>query len=240
MDDMRITLPSGLTVQLKPMTGRAEKALEDKNARKNGSVVDRYMMECIDTIGDAETMTPQQKEKALLEMKSGDRNYLMLMIRMEAFGPEMVFEYECPKCNKTSIYQANLQEMLDDGRLTVFPYDESPKAVNLPASGGTAEITYMTGAIERQMFKLPENAFHAAMLLRIVSIDGHAATLKDIENMRGKDLLELRSAMAEMKGGLDSVIELDCLECGSSYEVNLAGIRDFFFPARTNMESAGG
>jgi hypothetical protein len=239
MDTMRVTLPSGLPVQLKPMTGRAEKALEDKNARKNGSVVDRYMMECVETIGNAENMTPQQKEKALLDMLSGDRNYLLLMIRIEAFGPEMVFESECPKCNKTSVYKVNLQELLDDGTLAVRPYEESPKVVHLPASGGSAEIVYMTGAIERQMFNLPDGSLHASMLQRIASIDGHKPTLKDLENMRGRDLLALRSAMTEMKGGLDSTLELDCLECNRSYETSLAGIRDFLFPTKTDMGSDG-
>jgi hypothetical protein len=190
-------------------------------------------------IGDAEKMTPQEKEKALLDMLSGDRNYLMLMIRMEAFGPEMVFENECPNCRKTSVYEANLQEMLDDGRLAIMPYGENPQTVHLPVSGGTAEIVHMTGAIERQMFRLPEGALHAAMLLRIASIDGHKAALKDIENMRGRDLLALRSAMSEMKGGLDSAIELDCLECGVSYEASLAGMRDFFFPTKMNTGSVG-
>jgi hypothetical protein len=239
MDDANITLPSGLSVQLKPMTGRAEKALEDKNARKNGSIVDRYMMECVETIGDTEKMTPQQKEKALLDMLSGDRNYLLLMIRMEAFGPEMIFEHECPNCKKTSIYKTNLQEMLDDQRLAILPYGENPRTIHLPVSGGSAEIVHMTGVIERQMVKLPEGAFHATMLLRIASIDGRSPTLKDLENMRGRDLLALRSAMSEMKGGLDSTFELDCLECGNSYETGLPGIRDFLFPMRTNTESAG-
>jgi hypothetical protein len=239
MDEMKVTLPSGLSVHLKPMTGRAERALEDKSARKNGSVIDRYMMECVETIGDAEKMTPQEKEKALLEMWSGDRNYLLLMIRMEAFGPEMVFESECPKCNKTSIYKMNLKEMLDDDTLAIHPYEESPKTVHLPASGGSAEIVYMTGAIERKMFNLPEGSLHAAMLLRIATLDGRRATLKDLEDMKGRDLLELRSAMTEMKGGLDSTLELDCFECNRSYETSLSRISDFLFPTKTRMGNDG-
>lgn len=238
-DTLNITLPSGLQVVLKPMTGRAERVLEDKKLYKSGALVDRYMMECIETIGDKEKMTPQEKEKALLEMLSGDRNYLLMAIRIEGFGPEMIFTSTCPKCKKDSGYEINLQEMLDNGTFPVFPYQEAPRRVDLPASGGYAEIEYMTGQRERQMAQLPENAIHQSMLIRIHSINGERATLKDLENMHGRDLLALRAAMGDMRGGLDSMIELDCGECGASYEISIASVPDFFVPSRTSLESVG-
>ena len=92
-------------------------------------------------------------------------------------------------------------------------------------------------AIERQMFNLPDGSLHAAMLLRIAGIDGRRPTLKDLENMKGKDLLALRSAMMNMKGGLDGVIELDCLECNRTYQAGLSGIQDFLFTTRMSTES---
>lgn len=239
MDYRRVTLPSGIEAVVKPLTGRAEKILTDKQLAKSGVVADRFMMECVESIGGAENMTPQEKEKALLDMYSGDRNYLLLMIRIEGFGPELCFNSKCPECKKTAGYSANLEEMLNDGTLEVLPYSESPQRVELPASGGYAEIVHMTGAIERRMAKLPENDLHQLMLLRIGSLNGKPATLKDLENMYGKDLLALRAAMNEMRGGLVSEIELECAECGNKYKVPLIGIQDFFLPTRTSSERRG-
>lgn len=237
---MAITLPSGIHVVLRPMTGRAERVLEDKKLYKSGALVDRYMMECIETIGDEkETMTPQEKEKALLEMLSGDRNYLLMSIRIEGFGPEMIFTSTCPKCGKESGYEINLQEMMDNGTFPVYPYQNAPQRIDLPVSGGYAEIGHMTGQRERQMSQLPDNAIHQSMLLRMESLNGERPTLKDLENMHGRDLLALRAAMGEMKGGLDSTIELDCGECGVSYKISVASVPDFFVPSMTSLESAG-
>lgn len=93
-------------------------------------------------------------------------------------------------------------------------------------SGGYAEIVHMTGAVERRMAKLSENDIHQLMLLRISSINGKPATAKDLENMYGKDLLAIRAAMNDMRGGLKT--EIECTECGSIYTVPLVNITDFF------------
>lgn len=237
MDDMRITLPSGIPVTLKPMTGRAEKVLEDKKLLQNGTLTDRYMMECIETIGDAEKMSPQEKEKALLDMKSGDRNYLLLMIRVEGFGSKMFFNSECPKCGKTAGYEIDILDLLETEEIKILPYREFPVLVELPVSGGYAEIGPMTGAVERRLSQLPQNALHQAMLLRIDSINDTKATLKDLENMHGKDLLAIRAAMSIPDGGLDPTIEIDCPECGASYRRMLSQYVDFFVPSRTSLEN---
>lgn len=239
MTNRTITLPSGLEVILRPLTGRAEKILTDRQLVKSGAVVDRFMMECIESVGGAENMTPQEKEKALLDMYSGDRNYLLLMIRIEGFGPELVFNSKCPECKKTAGYSANLEEMLNDGTLEILPYGESPQRVELPASGGYAEIVHMTGAIERKMAKMSEGDLHQLMLLRISSLNGKAATVKDLENMYGRDLLALRAAMNDMRGGLVAEIELECAECGNRYTVPLINIADFFLPTRTSLARHG-
>ena len=239
MDYRTVTLPSGIEAVIKPLTGRAEKILTDKQLAKSGATADRFMMECVESIGGAENMTPQEKEKALLDMYSGDRNYLLLMIRIEGFGPELYFNNKCPDCKATSGYSANLEEMLEDGTFEILPYGDATRRVELPVSGGYAEIVHMTGAIERRMAKLSEGDLHQLMLLRIGSLNGKTATVKDLENMYGKDLLAIRAAMNEMRGGLVAEIELDCAECGNTYKVPLISIQDFFLPTRTSLERSG-
>lgn len=234
-----VTLPSGINVYIKDVTGRAEKQLVNKKNVENGSSVDRFMMECIETIGDEKkTMTPAEKEKALLEMKSGDRNYLLLRIRIAGLGANMDFNSKCPECGHTSGYSVDLQQMLDDGTLKVEPYEEEPKRVDLP-SGRYAEIGYLTGGMERAASKLQRDDLHAAMLLRIESIDGEHATIKTLEDMSMGDLTALRGALADMQGGLLPEIELDCAECGNSYEIGVHTVQDFLFPLKTKTETAG-
>lgn len=232
-----IKLPSGVEVELAPFTGKTERLIEDKKLIQSGAFTDKYLAACIASIGGEENMTPQQKEKTVLEMFTGDRNYLLVQIRIDAYGPEMVFNHQCPQCKKTSGYRVDLEEMLEDETLKVYPYMESPVRIDLP-SGGHAEVRYMTGQDERKMAQMKDNLLSGGMLLRIESLNGEAPTRKMLDELSGRDLLALREAMSGMKGGLYAAIELDCLECGNSYETPLSGIPDFFIPSRTKLESS--
>ena len=234
-----ITLPSGTTAVLKEVTGRAEKQLFNKRNIENGNNIDLFMSECIETIGDEkESMTPIEKEKALLVMKSGDRNYLLLMIRIEGLGEQMDFNSKCPNCGHTSGYSVNLKQMLDDGTLKIEPYGDEPRRVGLP-SGGYAEIIYLTGEAERSASKLPRDAIHAAMLLRTTCINGERPNIKTLEIIPMRDLCALRAALTEMQGGLLPEIELDCPECGNSYEIGVHTVQDFLSPLKMKTATAG-
>lgn len=234
-----ITLPSGVKVVLKEVTGLAEKQLYSKKNIESGSNVDRFMSECIETIGDdKDTMTPAEKERALFAMRSGDRNYILVMIRVAGLGSKMDFNSKCPKCGHTSGYSVDLQQMLDDGTLKVISYEEEPKCVNLP-SGGYAEILYLTGEMERAASKLPNDALHAFMLLRIASINGERPNVKTLESMSMTDLCVIRESLAEMQGGLMAEIELDCPNCNESYEIGVHTIQDFLAPMKTKTAIAG-
>lgn len=235
-----ITLPSGVEVELAPFTGKIERLLEDKNLIKSGVFTDRYLTACVDSIDGDSTMTPQEKEKTILDMRSGDRNYLLLHVRINAYGPDMVFNNKCPQCNKTSGYQVNLEDMLNDGTLKIHPYPEEPARFDLP-SGGWFEINHMTGRDERKFAQLKnDQKLSTVTILRIASLNGNAPKLRDFEELSGRDLMVIREAISEFKGGLIPTINLECLECGNSYDVHLSGIPDFFVPSKTRLGIAGG
>ncbi len=233
-----ITLPSGIEIELLPFTGEIERLVQDKRLIQSGAFIDRYMSACIASIDGDDTMTPQQKEKAVLDMRSGDRNYLLVQIRINAYGADMIFNYECPKCNRTAGYQINLEDMLNTGELKVSPYKETPLRVDLP-SGGYVDMDYLNGHDERRLARIKENRLSAATISFLKSINGSEPTLKGYEKLTGRDLMTIRGAISDMGGGLVPVIELECLECGSVNGAELAGIPDFFMPSMMSMGIAG-
>ena len=230
MDTLKFSLPSGRPVEIQEFTAEAERILDDKQAMKSGKWLNKFMAKSLVSLDDKPVPKNEgEVVNLLLDMLSGDRNYLLVQIRMMNYGPDMVFNYECPKCGKTSGYQLNLQDMLDDGTLKVYSYrDDMPLIVE--TRNGIAEIDYPTGRTEQWLLGLRElDRIHLAMAM-CSKFNGHAPEYKEFTGMFAKDISEIRKAGNNLRGGLDTTIELECLECESSYNVLLQRIPDFFMP----------
>ena len=65
------------------------------------------------------------------------------------------------------------------------------------------------------------------------SFNGHAPEYKEFKVMYARDISEIRKVGNSLKGGLDPYIELECVECDSSYSIPLHKIPDFFTPLMT-------
>ena len=230
MDTLEFTLPSGRPVEIQEFTAEAERILNNKQEVKSGKWLNKFMAKALVSL-DGKPVPKNEGERIalLLDMLTGDRNYLLLQLRMLNYGPDMTFNYKCPKCGKTSGYSMNLQQMLDDGTLKVHPYREDV-AIIVETRSGTAEVTYTTGRTEDWFASLREpDRIHLAMGL-CSSFNGHPPEYKEFAGLFAKDISEIRKVGNSLKGGLDPEIELDCLECDFSYEVMLYSISDFFTP----------
>lgn len=238
MDTLKITLPSGRTAEIKEFTAEAERLLDNKQEMKSGRWLNKYMAKALVALDDKPVSSNEgEVVNALLDMLSGDRNYLLLQIRMMNYGSDLTFSYKCPKCGKTSGYSLDLQEMLNDGTLKVYPYREDMPLI-VKTRGGIAEIEYPTGRQEQWLASLPNmDRIHIAMAFCRM-FNGKPPEYKDFANLFAKDIAEIRKAGNSLKGGLDAEIELDCLECDNSYSVMLYQIPDFFTPLMTT-DTAG-
>ena len=233
MDTLEFTLPSGRKAEIKEFSVEAEKILDNKQALKSGKWLNKFMVKSLVSL-DGKPVPKNEGEAVtlLLDMRSGDRNYLLLQIRILNYGADMTFNYECPKCGKTSGYSLNLQEMLDDGTLKVYPYREDVPLI-VETRSGIAEIDYPTGRTEQWLAELSNpDRIHFAMAM-CSSFNGHPPEYKEFSGMFARDISEIRKTGNSLKGGLDPFIELDCLECDTSYTVPIYRIPDFFTPLMT-------
>ena len=238
LDTEKIILPSGIEVEIQELTAEAESILTNKADVKSGRWLNKFISYAIVSIG-GKKFSDNKGEivNALLDMKTGDRNYLLLQIRMQNYGEELIFNYQCPKCGKTSGYKLNLREMLDNGTLKIYPYSKDVP-IQIETSRGVAEIDYMTGRSE-QWLAMQNNIdpIHIAMAF-CTSLDGKTPEYSEFRKLLVKDLSRIRMTGSNLKGGLDSQIELDCLECNNSYNIMLYQISDFFTPI-TSPENIG-
>lgn len=239
VDIVKINLPSGEECEIKEFTAEAERILTNKAEIKSGKWLDKFMLYSIHSLNGVLTSENRgEVASRLLDMKTGDRNYLLLRIRMLNYGEEMVFNYTCPECKKTSGYQVNLQELLDNGELKIYPYREDTP-LPLEIRGGVVELDYMTGRSEQWLASQKDiETAHIAMAA-CKSFNEKPPTYKDFSKFYAKDLMKIRTTYNdEFKGGLDPQVELECSKCDNVYKVMLYQIPDFFIPT-TMMVNTG-
>jgi len=241
IDNEKVTfdLPSGIPVEIQEVTAAAEKMLLNRQEMKTGRGLNKFILSAMVSY-NGQPMPPNgEGMNILLDMKTGDRNYLILRIRMNSYGDELDFNYKCPACGHTSGYHLNFQEALDNGTLKVYPFKEDmPIVVN--TRSGIAEIDYMTGRDEEWLAMQKEIDLINIAVAGCSAFNGHKPTYKEFENLLVKDLTKIRMAILNLKGGLEPKIELECSnpECNHNYDVMLYQIPDFFTPL-TAMETTG-
>ena len=239
IETVKFDLPSGIPIEIQEVTGAAEKMLLDRQEMKTGRGLNKFILSAMVSYDGKEIKQGNEGMNLLLDMKSGDRNYLILRVRMNSYGDELDFNYKCPVCGKTAGYHINFSEALEDGTLKVLPFrDDMPVVVN--TRSGIAEIDYMTGRDEEWLAMQKEVDLINIAVAGCSAFNGHKPTYKEFENLFVKDLTKIRKEVLGLKGGLDPKIELDCPnpDCNNTYQVMLYQIPDFFTPL-TSRETTG-
>ena len=237
-DTKKITLPSGISAEIQEITGAAEKILTTDPGASLNKKVNKFILKALVSLDDKPLPeNPGEAYDLILNMKTGDRNYLLMKIRMATYGDEVVFNYKCPNCGKTAGYLLNLRERLDDGTLKIHPFRKDTP-LKIETSAGIAEVDYMTCRREQWLNEQKEVDPINLVMAFCTSFDGKAPDYKTFENLYARDLNKIRLAGTGLKGGLEPNIELDCLKCGTSYKASLFSIQDFFTPL-TTPESIG-
>ena len=97
----------------------------------------------------------------------------------------------------------------------------------LPASGSKVRFVYLDG---HKLAQMQEPSISAAMMIRILDIDGTAPSKKALAEMSMRDRNALRQEMLRVDAGIDTTIELDCESCGSRIRTRLEAEPGFLFP----------
>ena len=238
LDTATFTTPSGVECVIQELTAEAERGLADREALRTGRAIDRLMRHAIVSWDGAPLPENDGAAMELLSgLRVGDRNYILLQIRILTYGAEMVFNSKCPSCGKTAGYRVDLAEMLADGELKVWPYrDDVPLIVE--TRDGPAEVGYLTGKGERWLASLKEIDPVSLAVAACWKFNGEPPTVGALLKLSAGDLSKIRLAFMGLKGGLDPNIELDCPKCGGSYGVTIHSIPDFFMPL-TSAETIG-
>jgi hypothetical protein len=222
------------TVDIRPMTAREEDILTSRALLKKGTVITELIKSCLVD----RTINPQ-------ELLGGDRNALMVAIRITGYGPEYNAEIECPECNTKSPHEFNLAE-LPVRRLEIEPVTPGANLFEftLPKCRKTVKFRFLTGRDEEEIVTTSEKQKKLGLstesnvttnlMHSIVSIDGiedRAKIANFIKMMPARDSLALRNYVRDHEPGVVMRQETSCPACGHSEEVAMPLGVTFLWPS---------
>lgn len=221
------------TVDIKAMTAREEDILTSRAFIKKGTVITELIRSCLVD----KRINPDS-------LVSGDRNALMVAIRITGYGVEYSTEVNCPVCDTKDKYEFNLAE-LPITALGAEPVEPGANAFEfmLPMTKKRVTFKFLTGRDEQDIMVASErrkkggimadNLVTNKLQYTLLSIDGkteRSSINHFIRHMPARDSLALRRYMDSIEPGVEMKSWMDCQHCSESSEVQFPIGASFFWP----------
>ncbi len=220
-------------VEIRSMTAREEDLLSSQALIKAGTVVDELVKACL-----------QDKSVDITSLLVGDRNALLVAIRVVGYGPNHKGKVTCPECSETfdHTFQLNQLPYKPLGAEPVGKY-QNLFSYKLPLSGWNVTFKLLTVADERALNEIEdrkkkiggqvENRVTNRLLYSILSLNGETDRLKIqtiISNLRAGDSRALRSYIDKIEPELNMTQDVKCRHCSVTSEVSVPLGANFFWP----------
>lgn len=222
------------SVDIKAVTAKEENILSSAALIKKGVVLTELMRACITN----RTIDPDQ-------MLVGDRNAVLVAIRVSAYGPIYQARVTCPECGEECDNDFHL------GKLSLKTLDVEPHGgpgnnefeFKLPATGKTVRFKLMDAAtvskLDRDLEAVRKKTGRdQGVTLRLLSQVTYLDGVTDPKNMHraiealpAGDARAWRIYMDKIAPGVDMEQEFECTSCGKTSEVEIPIGTEFFWPS---------
>lgn len=222
-----------LTVDIRSMTAREEDILTSRALLKKGTVITELLKSCL-----------MDKSIDVRSLLSGDRNAIMVALRITGYGAEYVAEVACPSCSETSKQEFDLSA-LPIKRLGISPVADGLNEFEfkLPVSGARVTFRFLTGSDEEEITLAQErkkklgnqvdNLVTTKLTYCLLSVNekrDRSYISNFVRNMPARDSLMLRRYIDDNEPGIDMKGWINCNSCGHSEEVAMPMGASFFWP----------
>jgi hypothetical protein len=222
-------------VQIKAMTAQEEDILMSRALLKEGTVLTHLIKSSLID----KTIDPA-------DLLAGDRNAILIAIRITGYGSDYSAPMACPACARQDIQNFDLSN-LGIKRLEVQPVAPGANEFEfiLPVSKKRVTYKHLTVRDEEDAVKTAErmrklfpdakveNDVTRQLELQVVSIDGNrdrAPISAFIKAMPARDSRELRAHISKTEPGIDTRVDVKCKSCGVESKVGLPIGVGFFWP----------
>lgn len=237
---MEICCPSGLRGRIRGMRVKDEELFTQKRLVQTGRVVGHLLRACWEETLD---LGPYGFEGLpnWSRVISADRIYTLIQVRIASYGPDYEFRLKCTNCDRVTGFSVDLSTLdcakVGQGGLDYLRTLDPYPVVLGKASGDEHVVQCKLMLGEDEEFLATLNAADAERSLtyhlarRVVQIRGKTDwpdVLAEIENLPSADGAALWDATDAMEGGVDTMLDLRCGQCGESRQVMLPFDATFF------------
>lgn len=222
------------TLQIKAMTAQEEDILLSQALVKEGTVLLHLIKSCL-----------IDKQINVSELIAGDRNALMISIRITGYGSQYPVSLKCNSCDKENDLNVDLTNLAIK-RLKIEPTapGKNEFMYTLPVTKKNVLFKYLNANdeknrqakvdfLEKHSMGMRSNNITSFLEESITSIDG----IKDknkishfVKNMPARDSKMLRDFINNNSPGIDMNQEFNCKFCGHHNEYSLPINSNFFWP----------
>lgn len=223
-------------IMIKAMTSREEDILTSPALMKKGIVINELLKSCI-----------VDKQIDVDNMIIGDRNAIMIAIRITGYGAEYTAGVGCNQCGHKFSNSFDLSELVIKN-LEVEPIEKNKNEFEfeLPRSKKRVTFKLLTGLDEadinvateraKKQGAIVENSVTFFLSKSIVSIDGktdRSIISSLVQSMPAADGHALRKYIQKITPGIDMSVSYTCPSCDHSNEgVSLPLGAEFFWPSK--------
>jgi hypothetical protein len=222
------------TIDIKAMTAKEEDILLSQAYIKKGTMIDELIKSCIGNINADPT-----------ELTAGDKNALLVAIRITGYGPEYPVTIQCEKCGHVN------NKQIDLSNLTIRRLGAQPVKIgqnlfefNLPVSKKRVLFKILNGKDEikrnEEIFEISKKLGADAvgsvtihMIHSIVAIDDVTdknQVSKFINSMPARDSRALRKYMNEIQPGINMEADFTCESCNHATMVTIPWTSKLLYP----------
>lgn len=225
------------SVEIRSMTARDEDILSSRALLRSGRALSSLIQACV-----------VNKQIDTEEMVAGDRNALLVAIRITGYGHEYKVEVQCQndECGQKFPYVFELNR-LEIKRLGAEPLapGHNEFAFDLPVSKKRCVFKLLTGKDERDMTVLQEkmkkvlgvqgqdNPVTTRLFFQVIQIGDEKDRNKlqrIVQTLPAMDSRKLRKHIDDVSPGIKMAQDVTCPHCGETKEVPVPFGTEFFWP----------
>jgi|TARA_R110000851_G_scaffold16567_2_gene53829 hypothetical protein len=218
------------SVEIKQMTTREEEILTNQSLIKQGLLTDRLIQSVL--------LDKQINPESLF---IGDKNAILIALRIDGYGPEYNISLSCPSCGEANNKEVDLSILgvkgVDDSIETT---ERGTFIVDLPRTGAKIELRLLTGLDEKKIaetnkktkkygLERPIATQYAHMIVSVNEntdqsfISGFAADLPAFDSR------VIRNEYKKINPDVDMSFDFQCDECNHEQGLEVPITANFFW-----------
>lgn len=236
-----VTCPSGLSGEVRGITGKSFELLNNKALHRTGKFTGKLLDACWTSTSDPGPYAPDDDGKLDWDkVLAGDRFYAVMQVRIAMYGPLYDFSVRCKAKDCKHMFRwegLNLEELpvkkFAEADLNAFKNGNVHEGV-LP-DGRKFRFKLATGTEEAKIAQLvdKQDAFNQAMVARLHSVDGVTGTLRSFfEQQEISVHFAMLREMDKHDGGVDTTVEVVCPKCDYLFQADVPFDEGFLVPSR--------